>query len=150
MNQILALIRLTRFKEFTFFVIVTTFLGVAAGHGQFNCTLVGVLAANWLSVMFAFMINDVEDAPDDALNPRKIKRNPVSAGELSPGAARNASLVVAILAVILYAFLGLWPFLLGFCSLALGFVYSWRRIRIKNIAFLDLTSHCLMLAGLSS
>ena len=148
MKKLLAMIRLTRFKEFTFFVIVTTFLGIAAGHGQLSWTLIGVLAANWLSVMFAFMINDVEDAPDDALNPKKIKRNPVSAGELSPEAAKNASLGVAILAVILYALLGLWPFLLGFCSLALGFVYSWRKIRVKNIAFLDLASHCLMLAGL--
>ncbi len=143
-----AFTRLTRYKEYTFFVIVTTFLGIAAGQGKIGWPLVEVLAANWLSVMFAFMINDVEDAPDDALNPKKVKRNPISSGELSPREARASLLAVVIGAASLYWLLGPWPFFLGACSLVLGFVYSWRRIRIKNIVFLDLASHCLMLAGL--
>jgi 4-hydroxybenzoate polyprenyltransferase len=108
----------------------------------------GVLFANWLAVMFAFMINDVEDADDDALNPKKINRNPVSAGDLHPKTATFASFLVAGASALIYSLLGIWPFVLGIVSLTLGWIYSWRRIRLKNMAFLDLLSHCMMLAGL--
>ncbi len=148
MKEMRALIRLTRFKEYTFFVTVTTLLGAASANGEISWRLVGVWVANWLAVMFAFMINDVEDADDDALNPKKIKRNPVSAGEISPRAAWIASLFVAAASAIIYYQLGYWPFVLGTLSLFLGFVYSWRKIRLKKMAFLDLASHCMMLAGL--
>jgi 4-hydroxybenzoate polyprenyltransferase len=143
-----ALIRLTRFKELTFFVTVTTLLGVASAKGEVSWQLLGVWAANWLAVVFAFMINDVEDAEDDALNPKKAKRNPVSSGELSPRLATVASFAVAAVSALLYYMLGYWPFILGTFSLFLGFVYSWKKIRLKNMAFIDLASHCMMLAGL--
>ncbi len=148
MKKIIALLKLTRFKEFTFFVIVTTLLGVASAHGEFGWQFVGVLVANWLAVMFAFMINDVEDADDDALNPKKINRNPVSAGDLNPRTATFASFLVAGASAMIYSLLGFWPFVLGIISLILGWIYSWRMIRLKNMAFFDLLSHCMMLAGL--
>lgn len=147
-RTILALIRLARYKEFTFFVTVTTLLGVAAAGGQFGWKFIGVWAANWLAVAFAFMINDVEDADDDALNPEKVNRNPVSAGDLTHRTATRASLVVAGASAVLYLMLGLWPAILGLVSLALGYLYSWRVIRFKNMPFIDLASHCMMLAGL--
>ena len=65
--------RLTRFQEYVCFVIITTFLGAAASRGSLGWPLIGVLVANWLAVGFAFMINDVEDAPDDALDPAKAR-----------------------------------------------------------------------------
>jgi len=142
------LIRLTRFREYLFFVTVTTLLGVSAAGGKFGWPLVAVLLGNMLAVGFAFMINDVEDAPDDALNPRKLKRNPVSARDVTPRAAWIASLVVAALAFLVYLPLGAVPLALGTLCLGLGFVYSWRRLRLKNIAFLDFLSHVMMLAGL--
>ncbi|MGH2605419.1 MAG: UbiA family prenyltransferase, partial [Anaerolineales bacterium] len=110
--------------------------------------LVTVLAANWLAVGFAFMINDVEDASDDALNPAKIGRNPVSAGHVPAGWARAFSFLAAGLAAVLYATLGLWPFLSGLACLALAYLYSVRSIRLKAIPVADLVSHALMLAGL--
>ena len=147
-QTIKALIRLARFKEFTFFVTVTTLLGVAAAGGQFGWKFIGVWAANWLAVAFAFMINDVEDADDDALNPDKVNRNPISAGDLTPRAATIASWMVALVSAFLYLLLGFWPAVLGLTSLALGYLYSWRVIRFKNMPFIDLASHCMMLAGL--
>ncbi len=147
-NLIDGIIRLTRFQEFLFFVVITTLLGAAAGDGKFGWPLLGVLVANWLAVAFAFMINDVEDAPDDALTPHKALRNPVSAKILSPKAARTASFGVAFLSALVFASLGPIPFLAGILSLLLGFLYSWRLIRFKTLPFLDMASHCLMLAGL--
>jgi 4-hydroxybenzoate polyprenyltransferase len=147
-HTIKALLRLARYKEYTFFVTITTLLGVAAAHGQIDWKFLGIWVANWLSVAFAFMINDVEDAPDDALNPLKINRNPVSAGDLTPRTASRASWGVALISATLYLILGFWPAVLGLISLALGYLYSWRVIRFKNMPFIDLASHCMMLAGL--
>ncbi|MGH2626427.1 MAG: UbiA prenyltransferase family protein [Anaerolineales bacterium] len=141
-------IRLTRFQEYVWFVLVTTLLGAAVGRGAFGWPLLMVVAANWLAVGFAFMINDVEDAPDDALNPAKLGRNPVSAGHLPAGWARALSFLTAALAAVLYASLGLWPLVSGLICLALAYLYSARGVRLKAIPIADLVSHALMLAGL--
>lgn len=140
--------RLTRFQEFASFVIITTLLGAAAAEGTLGWLLITVLAANWLSVGFAFMVNDVEDAPDDALDPRKAHRNPVSAGRLSRRAGHLSSALVGLAALGLYSWLGLGPFLAGLACLALGCLYSFRQVRLKATPVADLISHALMLAGL--
>jgi 4-hydroxybenzoate polyprenyltransferase len=147
-NRIHALLRLTRFQEYAAFVVITTLLGAAAGQGSPGAPLLGVLVANWLAVGFAFMLNDVEDAPDDALTPNKAQRNPVSSGDLSPHSARLASFTCAALAAILYASLGLGPFVTGLACLVLGYLYSSRRVRLKATPVADLASHALLLAGL--
>ena len=140
--------RLTRFQEFASFVIVTTLLGAAAGKGTLGWPLITVLAANWLSVGFAFMVNDVEDAPDDALDPHKARRNPVSAGKLSRRTGHLMSVAVGLAALGLYAWLGIGPLMSGLACLALGWLYSFRQIRLKATPVVDLISHALMLAGL--
>jgi len=147
-RQLGGYVRLMRYREFTWQVIVATLLGAAAGRGQLGWPLLGVLAANWMSMAFAFMINDVEDAPDDSLTPAKARRNPVSAGHLTAGRARAASFVVAVCAAVLYARLGGWPLAFGLAGLLLGQLYSWRRVRLKAVAVLDLVSHALTLGGL--
>lgn len=140
--------QLTRFNEYVAFVTITTLLGAAASRGTLGWRLIGLVAANWLAVGFAFMINDVEDAPDDALDPAKARRNPVSAGILSPRLGRWVSFLAAGLAAVLYAALGFGPFVAGSICLLLAFLYSWRPIRLKAIPILDLLSHAAMLAGL--
>jgi len=94
------------------------------------------------------MINDVEDAPDDALVPIKAARNPISAGRLSPRVGYGVSLVVALGGLALYAALGVWPLALGGLCLVLGALYSWRQVRLKAIPVADLISHALILAVL--
>ena len=56
--------------------------------------------------------------------------------------------MTAIVAAALYAGLGVWPLVVGVTCLVIGYVYSWRRIRLKSIPVADLISHGLMLAGL--
>src|SRR3990172_8147228 len=99
-QQVRGVISLTRHKEYVIFVIVTTFLGARISGVAIDWRLLLVLVANWLAVGFSFMINDVEDAPDDALNPAKVNRNPVSAGQLSVPVAYAASFVVAAMAAV--------------------------------------------------
>ena len=147
-GHIQAVWRLTRFPEYVSFVIITTLLGAAAGQGSLEWPLIVVLVANWLAVGFAFMVNDVEDAPDDAMTPAKARRNPVSSGDISPRFARVLSFTVAVVATILYASLGLGPFLTGAACIVLAYLYSSRRVRLKSTPVADLVSHALILAGL--
>ncbi|MEO6062350.1 MAG: prenyltransferase [Thermoflexales bacterium] len=142
------LVRLTRYREYVMFVTVLTLGGAKLGGGVIDLRLLLVLVANLLVVGFAFMYNDVEDAPDDALDAKKAVRNPISAGLISPRTGKLACLAVAIAVVAGYATLGLMPFLLGTLSLALAFLYSWRFARLKAIPVADLISHSLSLAGL--
>ena len=147
-EKVRGIIDLTRYKEYIIFVIVTTFLGAQVSGAPLDGRLLLALVANWLAVGFSFMINDVEDADDDALNPAKAQRNPVSAGRLDRRTAHVASLAAAILAGAAFYPLGPVPFWLGVVCLVIGFLYSWRPVRLKRIPIVDLISHSLLLAGL--
>ena len=146
-NYLKGVLRLTRYRDFLAFATITTLLGAIAAGAGLSWRLVLVSLANQLAVCFAFMINDVEDAEDDALNPHKVNRNPISSKDMTPRAGYVASFAVAGLSAIAYAFLGWVPFIIGIISLLTGFFYSWKRIRLKNIFLVDMLSHCLMLAG---
>jgi 4-hydroxybenzoate polyprenyltransferase len=95
-----------------------------------------------------FMINDVEDADDDALTPHKAVRNPIAAGALSLRSGWWASALVALAAGFLFLLLGVGPALCGWLSLLIGYIYSWRKVRLKNYPVVDVLSHGMMLAGL--
>ena len=83
-SQIKGLIRLTRWKEYVPFVIPLTILGALLAARPNNILLdwrlIVVTAANILAVAYAFMINDIEDAPDDARDPDRAARNPINDG----------------------------------------------------------------------
>jgi 4-hydroxybenzoate polyprenyltransferase len=148
MTKLRGLWRLARFKDYAMSVVFTTCLGVAAAGGRFGWKMVLVLLANWLAVGFAFMFNDAEDAPDDALTPEKALRNPVTNGSLSLLEGHVASYAVAALATLAYLPLGWLPTVCGVLCMAFGHLYSWRRIRLKAVPILDVLSHGLMLAAL--
>ena len=142
------IIQLSRFKEYIWFVLVLTCAGSISAHGKFDWRFLIALFANGLSVAFAFMVNDTEDAPDDKLDSKKRIRNPISAGRMSWRTAWIVSLSVGILALVAFAFLGRDAFVVGSLSVLISFLYSWKRVRLKSIPILDLISHGLMLAGL--
>ena len=147
-RTLIGLAKLTRFDEYTNFVVITTLLGVLAAQGAFTWQLIILLVSNWLAVGFAFMINDIEDAPEDAFSNKNFKRNPVSSGLISPKDARTAAWLAALSSAGLYAILGLWPFILGGACLILGMLFSAQTVRLKAMAFMDILSHGLILAGL--
>lgn len=151
-KSVSAIIRLTRYQDYHLTVIVTTLLGFLVSGINLNIHMLPrlslVLVANLLCVAFAFMINDIEDARDDARDAQKALRNPVSAGILSPTTGYLASLIVAEISASIYFFLGPLPFWLGMTSLILAGLYSWRITRLKAIPVVDLVSHGLILAGL--
>lgn len=151
-QQFRGLIQLTRWKEYVPFVIPLTLLGAllaARPNAQsLDLRLVAVMIANILAVAYAFMINDIEDAPDDAREPERAARNPITSGRIGVRVGYAACRVIAVVTLVLYAFGGEWAFLIGVATLALSHLYSWRPVRLKAWPVTDIVSHSLMLSGL--
>lgn len=148
------LLRLSRWKEHIPFTLPATWLGItmAAQHRPgavvLDWRIMVVTAANLLVVTCAFMINDVEDAPDDARSPARAARNPVTTGDITRRVGWLASGVMGGLALALYAALGDRVLGVGLLAVALAFLYSWRGVRLKAHPLVDVVSHALVLSAL--
>jgi 4-hydroxybenzoate polyprenyltransferase len=151
-SQLVGLIKLTRWKEYVPFVIPLTILGALLATQQnsahLDLRLLAVTLANILAVAYAFMINDIEDAPDDARDPDRAARNPVTSGEIGLRVGYAACRVVAAVTLILYLLGGVHVLYIGIGTLLLSHLYSWRPVRLKAWPVTDIVSHSLMLSGL--
>ncbi len=147
-----AILSLTRWREHVPYtipcVVGGAMMAVYQNQAQPDLRLLAVVAANVLAQSFAFMINDVVDAPDDALDPRKKLRNVISNGTLSYGEGMAWSGLTFGLSLALFAVGGAWTFLLGLLQLVLCYLYSAKPWRLKSRLVTDVTSHALMLSGL--
>lgn len=147
-NTLIGIAKLTRYNAVWGFAILQTLLGALITENQVEpVKLLIVVIANSLAVTFAFMINDVEDAEDDAMDPKKQKRNPISAGLISKRTGYLASFVFALVSVIFFLVLNLEAALVGFAIIAIGFLYSWKKVRFKGMPILDMFTHAMFLAG---
>jgi 4-hydroxybenzoate polyprenyltransferase len=152
-GRVRGVVRLTRWQEYVPTVIPLTLLGaILALKSQpsqtFDWRVLAVMLGNILAVAYAFMINDIEDAPDDAREAARAARNPVASGELTPLEGWLASGGAAALSLVLFALGGLWPLVFGCLTLALSHFYSWKPVRLKAYPITDFVSHSLMLSGL--
>ncbi|MDI1479368.1 UbiA family prenyltransferase [Polyangium sp. y55x31] len=144
----LGTLRLSRVEEFYGNTIALVALGTIFNPRLSTSDIVLLFTGNLLLTIFAFAINDVEDADDDSKDSQKVVRNPICARLLTHGQALALSWLSALAGLAL-----LWPFgarvvLLGALNVALGFSYSYRRIRLKAVPFVDLISHGLFLGTL--
>jgi 4-hydroxybenzoate polyprenyltransferase len=146
------LLRLTRWQDHLLFTIPATLLGVNmaldAPNQSPDARVLLVLAANSLAVTFAFMVNDIEDAPDDARDPERAARNAVAIGAITPRTGWIASGVVGMLALGLFAGVNALTLRTGALTLLLGWLYSWRAVRLKALPVIDVIAHLLMLSSL--
>ncbi len=151
-SKITAVIRLSRWREHVPFTIPLTIIGgllaLEPEAAVADRRLFAVLAANILAMSFAFMLNDVEDAPDDALDSQKKQHNVISSGLLSrrEGTVLSAATFVASLG--LYAAGGALALVIGLATLALCYLYSAHPFRFKARPITDVLTHALMLSGL--
>ncbi|MDE2749884.1 MAG: UbiA prenyltransferase family protein [Chloroflexota bacterium] len=151
-SRIAALIRLSRWREHVPFTIPLTIIGgLLAAEPQavaVDWRLFAVLAANIAAMSFAFMLNNIEDAPDDALDRQKRLHNVISSGLLSRREGIILTAAVFVLSFLLYAAVGPMTLALGGATLALCYLYSARPFRFKARPISDVASHSLMLSGL--
>jgi chlorophyll/bacteriochlorophyll a synthase len=154
MNQIQAFLSLSRWREHvpstvpltlagSLIAIERSLAGADPGWGLWT-----VLIANILAVAFAFMINDIEDAPDDALDPAKKAHNVIASEIIPIRLARIVTWMVAALAMLGYLLSGPWAAVWGGLTLLLAYLYSAHPFRLKARPVTDVVSHILMLAGL--
>ena len=150
--KLAAVVRLSRWSEHVPFTLPLTLIGsllaIDAAAATVDWRVFAVVLGNMMSMSFAFVLNNIEDAPDDALDPQKLQRNVISSGILS----RRQGLVIAALAfalaLLLYAFSGVWTLAMGAATLALCYLYSAHPFRLKARPITDVLSHALMLSGL--
>ena len=152
-NSITSILKLTRWREFLLFTAVLTLVGGLTAHQQhddveLDWRLIIVLLANLASMAYAFMINDIEDAEDDAHEAERGDRNPITTGELSKLAGWLAAFGMAVVALVGYALAGLYPLLAGTLILVLAHFYSWKPVRLKGLPLVDILSHALFLSML--
>lgn len=151
MRTVASVIRLTRWKEYVGFVIPLTVLGFLLAQRISGVSLgykiFGLVIANFLSVAFAFMINDVEDAEDDLLTHNKARVNPISSKEVSKETGYFICAFVAIAAISIFVYIGRPVVWIGVLLIGLSFLYSAKPVRLKSWPVVDIISHSLMLGG---
>lgn len=148
-----AFIRLTRWREHVPYTIPAVTVGaMTAVHlsdgAALDWRIIPVVIANILAMSFAFMINDVADAPDDALNPKKKLNNVISSGVLSEREGTLGSALTFALSLGLFSLGGTWTLILGAIMLVLCYMYSAYPFRLKARPITDVLSHIFMLSGL--
>lgn len=151
-NKIVAVIRLSRWREHVPFTIpLTLFGGLLALEPEAavaDWRLFAVLAGNILAMSFAFMLNNIEDARDDALDPHKKRQNVISSGLLSRREGLGLTIISFVFALGLYLASGVLTLIIGGVTLALCYLYSAHPFRFKARPLTDVVSHALMLSGL--
>lgn len=141
--------RLTRLNEHIGNSVVATALGLFVNHGLERAPLIPViLLINILLNVFSFAINDIEDAEDDAKDPKKAKRNPISAKDMKLTDAWILTWGCALLALGLALPLGGVVFAIALLTVVLGFLYSYKGFRLKSMPVVDIVSHGLFLGTL--
>lgn len=151
-QKIVAAIRLSRWREHVPFTVplslVGSLLAIEATGADVDGRAFAVMVANIFSMSFAFVINDIADAPDDALIPRKKRRNVISNGVMSSREGWFLATLTAACALLLFALSGVWALAIGGLTLVLCFLYSAHPFRLKARPLSDVLSHALMLSGL--
>ena len=152
MDQLKPILKLTRWQEFVPFTTILTWLGGLTAHRVYDATLDWrlwvMLVANLAAMAYAFMINEIEDAEDDAKDPDRVHQSPIVTGELSERTAWIAAIIILVVSGLCYALCGTIPFIIGLITLILAHLYSWRRVRLKARPLIDIISHALMLSTL--
>lgn len=140
-------LRLTRFRVvFLDSFILLSIVGIFASW-TFSFSIVFALITNLLILLFAFAINDVEDSEDDALDPAKVDRNPVSSGDIKKSYAYKICATIIVIALLSSFPLGGTAFVFTMTGLFVGFLYSWKMVRLKSYPVLDVVSHAFALAS---
>ncbi len=107
-----------------------------------------IFLANLCLTAFGYMFNDIEDAEDDYHDVDKRTRNPIASGEITRRQSYMCNLFLLSVGLFLLLSIGPFVFLLGIIYAFVGFVYSWRSLRLKSRPILDLVSHVLFLGVL--
>ena len=138
--------RFTRFWDYThILMLLFPVIFLISPADLFTIKALVVFAANLCLTAYGYMYNDLEDAMDDYHDLEKRKRNPVASGEISRNQSYLANLALLGVGLVLLAYVGVLALALGVVFAVVGFLYSWRPLRLKSIPVWDVVSHVLFL-----
>jgi len=149
MFGIKTLLRLTRINEYlNKLILIFPLIFLISPQNILTYKTILIFFANLFLTAFIYSINDVEDAEDDYHDIEKRKRNPISSSELTKNQGYIFSFSLLFLGLLLLLTISHLVFLIGFILTLIGFLYSWKSIRLKSIPIIDFISHVICLGVL--
>jgi 4-hydroxybenzoate polyprenyltransferase len=142
-------VRLTRVNEyFKVLLLIFPLIFIISPQNLFSYVTIEIFLSNLLLTAFTYTFNDVEDAEDDYFDTNKRKRNPVTRQEIPKKQGHIFSFILLATGLLLLYLISSSIFFVGVIFSFIGFIYSWKPIRLKSIPILDLVSHILFLGVL--
>ena len=112
---------------------LTTFVGIA-------------VIVNLFATISGYLINDIEDREDDVNSPGKRFINPFGYKIWNTLSGYVSLISIGLATLILsYFFNGLMPGLIILSNLLIGYLYSWKNLRLKSMPIIDILSHTYFL-----
>ncbi len=145
-KRLQAFLQLIRPKDYFFFVLAYSLLGIAAAQGEFGARFVLVCAANFFGVAFTFIFNQLADAPTDTFSEAKSIPNPIAQGKITTAEASLTASAAALLTLLLFWLVDWHLIPVGLLQLGFGLLYSSRGTRVHGFSMLDLAGHSWLLA----
>lgn len=143
------LVRFTRIDDYLHvLILIFPLIYLISPTNFFSYKTIVIFFANLFLTAFGYVFNDVEDAEDDYHDVEKRKRNPISSGEITRKQSYIFSIFLLSVGLFLLTFISPLVFFLGLVFALVGFLYSWRSLRLKSIPFVDLISHVIFLGVL--
>lgn len=138
--------RFTRLGDYVhILVLLFPVIFLISPESLFTYKALVVFVANLCLTAYGYMYNDLEDAVDDYHDLEKRKRNPVASGEITRNQSYAANLALLGVGWALLAYVGVFALVLGVVFAFVGFLYSWRPLRLKSMPVWDVVSHVLFL-----
>lgn len=142
-------IRFTRINNYLHVLfLIFPLIFLISPTNLFSYTTIIIFFANLFLTAFVYVFNDVEDAEDDYHDIEKRKRNPISSGQITRRQSCFCSFLLLSVGVSLLIMVNPLVFILGLVLALVGFLYSWRPLRLKSKPYLDLISHMIFLGVL--
>jgi len=149
MFDIKTLVRLTRMREYLHkLILIFPLIFLISPQNILTYKTILIFFASFFLTTFIYSINDVEDAEDDHHNIKKRKRNPIANGELTKKQGYLFSFFLPFMGLLLLLAISRLIFLIGFILTSIGFLYSWKPIRLKSVPVMDVISHVICLGAL--
>ena len=128
---------------FPFLIIIAVFFT----KSPLNISVFVAIVVNLFATIFVFLINDIEDREDDAKSPGKRFINPFGYGIWKVELGWIALVMIVLLTLgMSFVFNGTLPALIAFSILLTSGLYSWKKLRLKNIPVLDISTHAYFFA----
>jgi len=143
LNSLLGLSRLKEYLPQLFLIFIL--ISIISPQNLLSYEAIVIFLANLFLTAFTYAINDVEDAEDDYQDFKKRNRNLISNGVMCKKGGYVISFSLLFTGLILLFLLSKLVFIVGLLLSINSFFYSWKKLRLKSILFLDLVSHAVCL-----